>query len=133
AAAAGEAFGRIDVLVNNAFDLGPMKPLAEADAEDLLRPLRVNLVGTLELTRAVLPAMRAARRGSIVMIGSMVVREVLPNLGPYAASTAALLAVTRGLAREVGPDGVRVNSVVPGYIWGPNLKAWFAAQAKRRG
>src|SRR5690606_12101116 len=49
AAAAGEAFGRIDVLVNNAFDLGPMKPLAEADAEDLLRPLRVNLVGTLEL------------------------------------------------------------------------------------
>lgn len=125
--------GRIDVLVNNAFDMGAMKPLADADAEDLLRPIRVNLVGSLQLTRAVLPAMRAQGRGSIVMINSMVIRDVLPKMGPYAASKAALLAATQGLARELGPEGIRVNSVLPGYIWGPNLQAYFAHQAKQRG
>jgi NAD(P)-dependent dehydrogenase (short-subunit alcohol dehydrogenase family) len=125
--------GRIDVLVNNAFDMGPMKPLADASAEDLLQPIRVNLIGSLQLTRAVLPAMRAQGRGSIVMINSMVIRDVLPNMGPYAASKAALLAATQGLARELGPEGIRVNSVMPGYIWGPNLQAYFAHQAKQRG
>jgi NAD(P)-dependent dehydrogenase (short-subunit alcohol dehydrogenase family) len=124
--------GRIDVLVNNAFDMGPMKPLADASAEDLLQPIRVNLIGSLQLTRAVLPAMRAQGRGSIVMINSMVIRDVLPNMGPYAASKAALLAATQGLARELGPEGIRVNSVMPGYIWGPNLQAYFAHQAKQR-
>jgi NAD(P)-dependent dehydrogenase (short-subunit alcohol dehydrogenase family) len=127
------AHGRVDVLVNNAFDMGPMKPLADAGAEDLLQPLRVNLIGSLQLTRALLPAMRAARRGSIVMINSMVVRDVLPNMGPYAASKAALLAASQGLARELGPEGIRVNSVMPGYIWGPNLQAYFAHQARQRG
>jgi NAD(P)-dependent dehydrogenase (short-subunit alcohol dehydrogenase family) len=126
-------YGRVDVLVNNAFDMGPMKPLADADAEDLLQPLRVNLIGSLQLTRALLPAMRARRQGSVVMINSMVIRDVLPNMGPYAASKAALLAATQGLARELGPEGIRVNSVMPGYIWGPNLQAYFAHQAKQRG
>jgi NAD(P)-dependent dehydrogenase (short-subunit alcohol dehydrogenase family) len=125
--------GGIDVLVNNAFDMGAMKPLADADAEDLLRPLRVNLLGTLQLTREVVPVLREQRRGSIVMINSMVVREVLPNMGPYALSKAALLTAAQGLARELGPDGIRVNSVLPGYIWGPNLQAYFAHQAAQRG
>lgn len=125
-------YGGADVLVNNAFEMGPMKPLAEASAEDLLRPLRVNLLGSLELTRALLPALRV-RRGAVVMINSMVIRDVLPNMGPYAASKAALLAATQGLARELGPEGVRVNSVVPGYIWGPTLQGYFAQQALERG
>lgn len=125
--------GRVDVLVNNAFDMGPMKPLAEAGDEDLLRPLHVNLIGSLQLTRALLPLLRAGRGASIVMINSMVVREVLPNMGPYAASKAALLAASQALARELGPEGIRVNSVLPGYIWGPSLKAWFAHQARERG
>jgi NAD(P)-dependent dehydrogenase (short-subunit alcohol dehydrogenase family) len=125
--------GRVDVLVNNAFDLGPLKPLAEADAEDLLRPLRVNLVGSLQLTREVVALMKAQGRGSVVMINSMIVRDVLPNMGPYGASKAALLAASQGLARELGPFGIRVNSVVPGYIWGPSLQSYFAHQARERG
>lgn len=133
AARARAELGRIDVLVNNAFEMGPMKPLVEASADELLQPIRVNLVGSLQLTRAVLPAMRAQGRGSIVMVNSMVIRDVLPNMGPYAASKAALLAATQGLARELGPEGIRVNSVMPGYIWGPNLQAYFAEQAKQRG
>lgn len=130
---ARSAYGRVDVLVNNAFDMGRFVPMEEATAEDLLRPLRVNLIGSLQLTREVLPLMKAQGRGSIVMISSMIVRDVLPNMGPYGASKAALLAATQGLAREVGVHGIRVNSVVPGYIWGPSLQSYFAMQARRRG
>ena len=71
-------------------------------AEDLLRPLRVNLLGSMQLTREVLPVMKEQRRGSIVMINSMIIRDVLPNMGPYGASKAALMAATQGLAREIG-------------------------------
>ncbi len=133
AARARDELGGIDVLVSNAFDMGAMKPLAEADDEALLRPLRVNLLGSLQLTREVIPAMRERGQGAIVMVNSMVVRDVLPNMGPYAASKAALLAAAQGLARELGPDGIRVNSVLPGYIWGPNLQAYFSHQATQRG
>ncbi|RIL06471.1 MAG: short-chain dehydrogenase [Proteobacteria bacterium] len=133
AAQAQEAFGRADVLVNNAFDMGAFVRMEDATAEDLLRPLRVNLIGSLQLTHEVLPLMKAQRRGSIVMINSMIVRDVLPSMGPYGASKAALLAATQGLAREMGPHGIRVNSVVPGYIWGESLRGYFAQQAKQRG
>jgi NAD(P)-dependent dehydrogenase (short-subunit alcohol dehydrogenase family) len=126
-------YGRIDVLVNNAFDMGRFVRFEDAEAEDLLRPLRVNLIGSLQLTREVVPVMKGQGGGSIVMINSMIVRDVLPNMGPYAASKGALLAATQGLARELGPVGIRVNSVVPGYIWGPSLEAYFAHQAKQRG
>jgi len=125
-------YGRIDVLVNNAFDMGGFIRMEDAGAEDLLRPIRVNLIGSMQLTREVLPVMKAQRKGAIVMINSMIIRDVLPNMGPYGASKAALLAAAQGLAREVGVHGIRVNSVVPGYIWGPSLQAYFAFQAKER-
>jgi NAD(P)-dependent dehydrogenase (short-subunit alcohol dehydrogenase family) len=126
-------YGRIDVLVNNAFDMGGFVKMEDATADDLLRPIRVNLVGSLQLTHEVLPVMKAQGKGSIVMINSMIIRDVLPNMGPYGASKAALMAATQGLAREIGVHGIRVNSVVPGYIWGPSLQGWFAHQAKQRG
>jgi len=126
-------FGRIDVLVNNAFDMGAFIRMEDASADDLLRPIRVNLLGTMQLTHEVLPAMKAQGGGSIVMINSMIIRDVLPNMGPYGASKAALMAATQGLAREVGVHGIRVNSVVPGYIWGESLQGYFAHQAKQRG
>lgn len=125
-------YGRIDVLVNNAFDMGGFVKMEDATAEDLLRPIRVNLVGSMQLTHEVLPVMKEQRRGSIVMINSMIIRDVLPNMGPYGASKAALMAATQGLAREIGSYGIRVNSVVPGYIWGPSLQAYFKFQAQQR-
>jgi NAD(P)-dependent dehydrogenase (short-subunit alcohol dehydrogenase family) len=126
-------YGRIDVLVNNAFALGGFGELADASAEDYRAPFEVNVVGSMQLTREVLPIMREGGGGSIVMINSMIVRDVLPRMGTYGASKAALMAATQGLAREVGRHGIRVNSVVPGYIWGPSLQAYFAHQAKQRG
>jgi NAD(P)-dependent dehydrogenase (short-subunit alcohol dehydrogenase family) len=129
---ARKELGRVDVLVNNAFDMGGFVKMEDASADDLLRPIKVNLVGSMQLTHEVLPVMKAQKQGSIVMINSMIIRDVLPNMGPYGASKAALMAATQGLAREVGVHGIRVNSVVPGYIWGPSLQAYFAFQAQQR-
>jgi NAD(P)-dependent dehydrogenase (short-subunit alcohol dehydrogenase family) len=126
-------FGRVDVLVNNAFHQGTYLPIESADLDKWREPIEVNLLGTLRLTQQVIPLMKAQGGGSIVMINSMVIRDVLPTMADYAASKAALMAATQGLARELGPAKIRVNSVVPGYIWGPSLEWYFADQAKRRG
>jgi NAD(P)-dependent dehydrogenase (short-subunit alcohol dehydrogenase family) len=130
---AREELGRIDVLVNNAFHPGRYALFESDDLERWRTPMEVNLFGSLRLTQAVLPAMKEQGGGSVVMINSMVIRDVLPTMASYAASKGALLAATRGLARELGRHGIRVNSVCPGYIWGPSLQGWFAHQAKERG
>ena len=126
-------FGRIDALVNNAFHDGDYTRFEDNDVENFRAPFEVNTLGSLRLTKAVLPTMKAQRRGSIIMINSMIVRDVLPGFSAYAASKGALLAATRGLARELGEHGIRVNSVVPGYIWGPALEGYFETQAAQRG
>lgn len=128
-----EALGRIDVLVNNAYHPGSYAPFECSDLADWRAPIEVNLFGTLQLTQAVVPVMKARGGGSIVMISSMIVRNVLPTMSGYAASKGALLSATRGLARELGGYAIRVNSVVPGYIWGPNLESYVHAQASQCG
>jgi len=132
-AAAEKAFGRVDVLVNNAFHQGTYVPVESADLEKWREPFEVNVLGTLRLTQQVIPLMKRLGGGSIVMINSMVIRDVLPTMADYAASKAALMAATQGLARELGPSQIRVNSVVPGYIWGPSLQWYFGDLAKKRG
>ena len=124
--------GRIVVLVNNAYHPGTYELFESADLERWRAPLEVNLLGSLRLTQEVVPRMKRAGGGSIVMINSMIVRDVLPTMASYAASKGALLAATQGLARELGPHGIRVNSVLPGYIWGATLEGYFALQAKAR-
>ena len=133
ASAARNAFGRLDVLVNNAFHGGNFKRFEDSEVDAYLTPFKVNVLGSLRLTKAVLPDMKAAGGGSVVMINSMVVREVGPGQSTYGASKGALLMATRGLARELGPAGIRVNSVVPGYIWGPNLQVGFKLRAQEAG
>jgi NAD(P)-dependent dehydrogenase (short-subunit alcohol dehydrogenase family) len=131
-AAVGE-FGRIDVLVNNAFHGGNFRTFEDSEVDAYLTPFKVNTLGSLRLTKAVLPTMKAQQSGSVVMINSMVVREVNPGQSTYGASKGALLLATQGLARELGPYGIRVNSVLPGYIWGPNVQLGFKLEAARRG
>ena len=129
-----EAHGRVDVLVNNAFHPGTLTPFESDDLEGGWRDtLEVNLYGSLRVSQAVVPDMKAAGGGSIVMINTMSIRTVNPGYAAYAASKAALEAATRGIAKEVGSEQVRVNSVMPGYIWGPSVEAHFEGQAKRQG
>jgi len=133
AEAALAAHGRIDVLVNNAFHPGSMTRFMDDDLERWREVLDVNLLGTLRLTKAVVPAMRSQGGGSIVMISTMSTRLVNPEFTGYAASKAGLNAAVQGLARELGPDGIRVNAVLPGYIWGPGVAGFFEKQAAQRG
>ncbi len=131
--AARDAFGRIDVLVHNAFLSNPVALVEQADLEDWRRIFEVNLFGALRLTQLVTPGMRAAHRGSIVFVNSMSIRIIEPMMGGYAASKGALLTAARTLAKELGPDGIRVNSVVPGYIWSAKMEAYFRRLAGDRG
>jgi NAD(P)-dependent dehydrogenase (short-subunit alcohol dehydrogenase family) len=125
-------FKRVDVLVNNAFLTHPWGPIESADFEAWRKILDVNLFGSLRLSQLVIPHMRRQGGGSIVMVNTMSMRIIEPNVGGYAASKAALMTATQTLAKEVGPDGIRVNSVVPGYIWSDKMEAYFRHLAQEQ-
>lgn len=130
AAATVKAFGRIDALVNSAFFHGDMDYVSSANLDSWGAVLDTNLIGTLRLTQAVLPQMKAQGGGAIVMINTMAARQV-PPLGEagYAASKAALANSAKYLAKEVGPDGIRVNSIHMGWMWGAPVQGYFEWQA----
>lgn len=114
AAASGD---RVDVVVNNAGDLIRRSPLHEASDELYDEVLDTNLRSTFMICRAVLPGMRARQSGSIINVSSVAARNgggagsVL-----YAAAKAAVSTLTRGLAKEVAAEGIRVNAIAPGVI-----------------
>jgi NAD(P)-dependent dehydrogenase (short-subunit alcohol dehydrogenase family) len=119
-AAAGLAlreFGRIDVLVNIAGITSPQR-LMEVDDASYQRIFDVNMRGTLHMTQAVVPHMRARKSGAIVNMSSVSAQRGGGVFGGshYAAAKAAVLGYTKACARELGPDNVRVNAVCPSYI-----------------
>ena len=126
-------FGKVDALVNNAYHPGTYQPIESVDLDTWRPPFEVNVLGSLRLSQAVIPSMKERRAGSIVMINSMSMRRMMPTFGGYASSKAALNAATQTLALELGGYGIRVNSVVPGYIWGPPLEKYFEGEAERAG
>jgi NAD(P)-dependent dehydrogenase (short-subunit alcohol dehydrogenase family) len=132
AEAALSAFGRVDTLVHNAFAIPPMTSLAEADLDSLRAAFETNVVAALRMTRLLTPAL-AAQQGSVVMINSAVLRHSRLTFGGYKMTKSALLALARSLATELGPQGIRVNSVAPGYIWADVLKWYFGYLAEQRG
>ncbi|MFE3542821.1 SDR family oxidoreductase [Nocardia sp. NPDC059177] len=127
-----ETFGRVDALVNNAFSMPSMKPLERTDYEQIRSSLDMTVLGGLRMTQAFTPALAEAK-GSVVMINSMVLRHSEPRYGSYKLTKAALLAMSQTLATELGSKGVRVNSVLPGYIWTDQLKWYFGEIAGKYG
>ena len=119
-----ERFGTIDGLVNNAAVFATLrpKPFEEITSDEFDQVLRVNVRGTFEVIKAVLPAMRRQEYGKIVNIGSGTVFKGTPMLLHYVSSKGALLALTRSVAREVGPYGIRVNYVAPGLTMSDSVK-----------
>jgi NAD(P)-dependent dehydrogenase (short-subunit alcohol dehydrogenase family) len=131
-----DAFGRLDILVNNAVAYAPYHPIETSPVAEWRPVFEVNLFGTIEICRAAIPAMRASGGGSIVIINSQVARTHYAGMKPqgaYAASKGALLAAAMHMAGELGVDGIRVNSVVPGWIFGPRVRKRFEQEAKERG
>jgi NAD(P)-dependent dehydrogenase (short-subunit alcohol dehydrogenase family) len=123
--------GRIDILVNNAFKGGLEPLMADGDLNEWRKIFDVNVFGSLQLTQAVIPHMRRRGGGSIIFINSMSMRIIEPKFGAYAASKGALMIAAQTLAKELGRDKIRVNSVVPGYIWGAALQGYFKMLAKQ--
>jgi NAD(P)-dependent dehydrogenase (short-subunit alcohol dehydrogenase family) len=128
-----EAFGGIDVLVNNAFRFDAFQSFEDVDLARWRKIMDTNLFGSLQMTRAALPAMRERGGGSVVMVASMVTRQPQPAQGGYAISKGALLTATRVLAYELGPSKVRVNAVVPGWMAGPSVDIYVEMTSTGRG
>jgi 2-dehydro-3-deoxy-L-rhamnonate dehydrogenase (NAD+) len=116
-----DAFGGLDILVNNAGITGRDAPLWETTDEDWGKVLGLNLTGTFNCCRAVVPYMRERRSGAIVNVASISGKEGNPNMVPYSVSKAGVICLTKALAKEVIGDGVRVNCVAPGVIETPLL------------
>jgi NAD(P)-dependent dehydrogenase (short-subunit alcohol dehydrogenase family) len=125
--------GGLDIVVNNAVWPHGEGPLAEAKLEDWRTAMEVNFLGPLTMTQAAIPALRRSEAARIIMVSSIGSREIQPAAGPYASSKAALNSVTKTLARELGPDGIRVNALVPGWIWGPTAQGVLTQYAEAEG
>jgi len=111
----GEELGPVTVLVNNAANDARHTP-DDVDPASWDAKMRVNLDHHYFATRAVAPMMRAAGRGSVVNLGSISVHAKFADLVVYRTAKAAVEGLTRALAQELGPDGVRVNCVIPGWV-----------------
>ena len=108
-----ERFGSIDLLVNNA-GISGAKPVHETDDENLARIMEVNFMVPFRLSREVLNAMQPG--GSIINVASVVNFRATPSTSTYTASKAALAGLTRQMASEYGPRGIRCNAVAPGLV-----------------
>ncbi|TDE09863.1 glucose 1-dehydrogenase [Jiangella asiatica] len=126
-AALATAHGPADVLVNNA-GISAYFDAAEMDESDWERVFAVDLKGVWLVTRTMLPAMRAAGRGSIVNIASLHARMTTHGMFPYAAAKSGVLGLTRSLALDEGPRGIRVNAVSPGYVRTQLVQEYFEQQ-----
>ena len=112
-AASREALGAVPVMVANAGINGPTRPAWEYTLEDWNRVLSVDLTGVFLSTRAVLPGMRAAGYGRIVIVASVAAKEGNPGAVAYGAAKAGVVGYAKGLARELQPSNVTVNCIAP--------------------
>ena len=132
-AAAESAFGRLDGLVNNAALYGALRggrfdaiPEADWDAA-----MAVNVRGIWNCCKATVPALRRAGGGSIVNIASLAATYGLPYALHYTTSKAAVIGLTRGLARELGREGIRVNSISPSAVLTEGTREFFGPKAEK--
>lgn len=139
-----ELYGGLQVLVNNAALFGPLgqKPFHQISSAEFDRVMSVNVRGTFECVKAVLPVMSRQRYGKIINIASGTVFKGTPFMAHYVASKGAIVALTRALARELGDNGVCCNCLAPGLtmsdvvrnnqIWAAPVAANIASRCFKR-
>ena len=120
----------ISVLVNNVGIAGPTANAEDVTLAEWNTTLRVNLTSYFLFAQGVVPAMKAAGRGLIINISSCSAKTGLPMRLPYVVSKGAVLSLTQNLARELGPNGIRVNAILPGPIRGARIKQVIADKAR---
>jgi NAD(P)-dependent dehydrogenase (short-subunit alcohol dehydrogenase family) len=129
-----ERFGGLDAVVQVAALDTLFGTLQSTSPEDWRRSLDTNVVGTAQVARAAVPVLRRRGGGAIVLIGSQAM-WLPPKMDQiaYAAAKGALVSAMFHMARELGPDRIRVNMVIPTWMWGPPVEAYVKWQASERG
>ncbi|NUP00317.1 MAG: SDR family oxidoreductase [Nonomuraea sp.] len=117
--AAADEIGPVDILVNSAGIVGPNVPLWEVPLDGWLRTFEVNVHGTFHACRAFVPGMRERGWGRVVNLASMAGKDGNPNMAPYSASKAAVIALTKSLGKELATSGVLANAIAPAVIETP--------------
>jgi NAD(P)-dependent dehydrogenase (short-subunit alcohol dehydrogenase family) len=132
-----DTFGRLDGLVNNAFRMDTFEPFEAVDLTRWRKIFEVNVWGALSLTQACVPHLKKAAAdygdASVVFVISMSMRKVRALEGGYSASKSAIHSAARTMAIELGPAGVRVNCVAPGWIGGPAVEVFLGWESEARG
>lgn len=128
-----EALRGLDVLVNNAGIAGPTARVEEIDPSEWDRTVAVNLSGQFYCARAAVPHLRKSENAAIINMSSVAGRLGYPFRTPYAASKWGIIGLTQSLAKELGPDGIRVNAILPGVVEGSRIDGVIEARANATG
>jgi NAD(P)-dependent dehydrogenase (short-subunit alcohol dehydrogenase family) len=127
--AAVKHLGGLDVLVNNAGIAGPTAPVEHVTPEELDATLRIDLASMFHMSRRAIPTLRASQGGAIINLSSAAGRFGFAQRAPYAAAKWGVVGFTKSLSIELGPDGIRVNAILPGPVDGPRIRAVIKAKA----
>jgi NAD(P)-dependent dehydrogenase (short-subunit alcohol dehydrogenase family) len=131
--AAAKALGGLDALINNAGIAGPTGGVEEIDPADWRRCIDVDLTGQFLCARRAVPLIRQAGGGAIVNMSSAAGRFGYAYRTPYAAAKWGIIGLTQSLAKELGPQNIRVNAILPGIVQGPRIDRVIEARAKQLG
>lgn len=131
--AAKADLGGLDALINNAGIAGPTASCADVALADWQRTLAVNLTGQFLCAQLAIPLLKASSNASVANLSSAAGRFGYPMRTPYAASKWGVIGFTKSLSAELGPFGIRVNAICPGFVAGPRIDAVFASRAAARG
>jgi NAD(P)-dependent dehydrogenase (short-subunit alcohol dehydrogenase family) len=126
-------FERIDGLVNSAFEHGAFEPVETGDLAQWQAAYQTNVMGSMQMTRAVAPVMKACGGGAVVMINTMATIKPFIGEAGYAASKGALLVAAKYLAIELGPSNIRVNTARMGWMWGAPVQGFVEHTARTQG
>lgn len=124
--------GGLDVVVNNAGIAGPTASIEDIDPESWNRTININLNGQYRVANRATPLLRESQ-GLLINMASVAGRLGLAYRTPYSASKWAIVGLTKSLANELGPEGVRVNAILPGIVRGPRIEQVITARAEKRG
>ena len=128
-----EALGGLDILINNAGIAGPTGPIESLNKSDWDQTLAVNITSQFLCAREGVPLLKSSAHGVILNLSSAAGHLGFAGRTPYSASKWAVIGLTKSLAIELGPFGVRVNAILPGAVDGPRIRAVIAAKANTLG
>ena len=128
-----QSLGGLDALINNAGIAGPTGAVDEIEPQDWRRCLDICLTGQFLCTRRAVPMLREAGGGAIVNMSSAAGRHGYAFRTPYSAAKFGVIGFTQSLAKELGPDNIRVNAILPGIVEGPRMEGVIRARAEQLG